>query len=473
MTPQTATVESVSGKGEATHAVEGIRQPRRGSRRKGSGLLKFLAFLMVVGGAAGGAYAYLGKEKATEKFHEGISYARGQVLGSDKPAPLPEPGQKPKTPWNGLVEVTEPERKAIGFRLIPVLPQTEPIKLELNGTTDYDQNTLVKIRPRFDNALVDKVFVAKGQAVRKGEPLLEVRSSELAQAKTDCQTKYVQWDHDHKYLLARKPLADEGRITKIIWTDTQNDEKKSRLDYLVARERLATFGMTNDQIDKLTEGLGDNVNVREADDNTQDKSRMTVLSPIDGMVVEFAVVPGNFYDQVDMLLTLSPMDKIWVRGNVFESDQNKVHLGQKWDVLFPSSNETFEAKVEQIDTGVDPETRTLQIRASIPNPAKNMKARMLVRATLQIDPVPGDTVIPRNSVSVINGQFYAFVRKAIEGAGADSFERRKLEIDQENSDQVVVRKGLKAGETVVSNGSLILSQMFEDLSTVDTGQPVR
>ena len=36
---------------------------------------------------------------------------------------------------------------------------------------------------------------------------------------------------------------------------------------------------------------------------------------------------------------------------------------------------------------------------------------------------------------------------------------------------VVVKKGLKAGERVVSNGSLILSQMFEDQSTVDTGLP--
>ena len=38
---------------------------------------------------------------------------------------------------------------------------------------------------------------------------------------------------------------------------------------------------------------------------------------------------------------------------------------------------------------------------------------------------------------------------------------------------MVVKKGLKAGERVVSNGSLILSQMYEDQSTVDSGLPVQ
>ena len=136
--------------------------------------------------------------------------------------------------------------------------------------------------------------------------------------------------------MAREPLAKEGRITQIVWTDTQNDEKKSRLDYLVSREKLATYGMTNEQIDKLLEGLSDDrKKALEADDNTQDITRMTVVSPIDGVVVERDVVPGNFYDQTNIMLTISPMTELWVWGNVFESDQDKVHIGQKWDILLP------------------------------------------------------------------------------------------------------------------------------------------
>ena len=116
---------------------------------------------------------------------------------------------------------------------------------------------------------------------------------------------------------------------------------------------------------------------------------MTVVSPIDGIVVERDVVPGNFYDMTNIMLTISPMTELWVWGNVFESDQDKVHIGQKWDILFQFSKEKFEGKVESIANGVDPETRTLRIRASIPNPGKHLKARMLVRAILQIPPAAG------------------------------------------------------------------------------------
>ena len=445
---------------------------RRPTPRKVNGPLKLVIYGAVLLGIVGGTYQVLGKEKSLKV----VEFVKEQVVGPEhvEDPPTPEPS-KPKGAWSGLVKVTAEERQTIGFKITPAEAQTKPIELEINGTTDYDQNTLNKVRPRFDNALVEKVFVSAGQPVKKGQPLLELRSAELGQARNDCRTNYVQWDHDRKYLKARKPLADDGRITQIVWTDTVNSEKQSRLSYLVSREKLATYGMTSEEIDKLLEGLGDDQDkALKADDKTDDFiTRMTVPSPIDGIVVERDVVPGNFYDQTNIMLTISPMTDLWVWGNVFESDQDKVHLGQKWDIEFQFSKEHFEARVESIANGVDPDTRTLRIRATIDNRDRNLKARMLVRATLQIPPREGDTVIPRNALSVSNGDFYAFVQKGDSGEDADHFERRKLEVDQENTDKVIVKQGLKSGERVVSNGSLILSQMFEDQSTIDSGLPAR
>jgi membrane fusion protein, heavy metal efflux system len=472
MTVQTSTAtdrsQSHPDGGTSTEPVSSNRRP---VGRKGSGFLKFLVFVIVAAAIGGGAYAALGKEK----MRAGVEYLKEQIVGPPESAPEPDLGPpKTKEPWNGLVKVTELERKTIGFKISQVVAQTQPIKLEINGTTDYDQNTLNKVRPRFDNALVEKVYVSAGQPVKKGDPLLDLRSAELGLAKNDCRTAFVQWDHDRKYLMAREPLAKDGRITQIVWTDTQNDEKKSRLTYFVSRDKLETYGMSGEQIDKLVEGLSDDRSKAQAAANDPtDITRMTVISPIDGIVVERDVVPGNFYDQTNIMLTISPMTELWVWGNVFESDQDKVHLGQKWDIELQFSRERFEGKVESIANGVDPDTRTLRIRATIDNRGKDLKARMLVKATLQIPPMAGDTVIPRNALAVTNGEFFAFVEKGDAGDNADLFERRKLEIEQENTDLVVVKTGLKAGERVVSNGSLILSQMYEDQSTVESGLPAK
>jgi hypothetical protein len=226
-------------------------------------------------------------------------------------------GQEPKPPENPAPAASSRDRSADEKRFEAIERRLRDLELQLEELTAarrpparpmrYDQNTLVKIRPRFEDALVEKVFVAPGERVRKGDPLLELRSAELGQARNECRTRFVQWDHDHKYLVVREPMAKQGQITQIVWTDTVNNEKKSRLDYLVSREKLSTLGMTHDQIDRLLEGLSDDQGKEPAaGNNAQDITRMTVVSPIDGIVVDRDVVLGDFYGRTNVLLTIAP-----------------------------------------------------------------------------------------------------------------------------------------------------------------------
>ena len=103
------------------------------------------------------------------------------------------------------------DAKAIGLLVVTVEPQVEPIKLPLMGRTDYDPNTLSKIRPRFDT-LVEKVRAELGQKVKKGDPLVDLFSTDLAAAKNDFQTAYVQWQHDLRLLKMREKLFAEKAI---------------------------------------------------------------------------------------------------------------------------------------------------------------------------------------------------------------------------------------------------------------------
>ena len=88
----------------------------------------------------------------------------------------------------------------------------------------------------------------------------------------------------------------------------------------------------------------------------------------------------------------------------------------------------------------------------------------------------------------MNGVGYVFVRIPSDGGAEEKekakakekekdakfpllFERRMIEVAQENTDNVVVASGLKAGEEVASTGSLILAQIYEDNRIVSTGLP--
>jgi len=185
-------------------------------------------------------------------------------------------------------------------------------------------------------------------------------------------------------------------------------------------------------------------------------------------------VPGNFYETQNVLMVIAPLDHLWVLVNVYELDQDKVAVGQTMEIQFPFLSQKIQGQVQYVANEVSKDTRAVKVRATIPNPGGGLKSDMLVKAILDIPPLPGQTVIPRLSMVALNGQGFVFVHKpGTSSSEPDKFERRKIEVAQENSDQVVVARGLKPGEEVVTNGSLILSQLFEDLRTVATGLPTQ
>ena len=122
--------------------------------------------------------------------------------------------------------------------------------------------------------------------------------------------------------------------------DAKNDESKSRLTAATAKEKLMVFRVPEDQIAALTKNLGDSPMPEELH-AISDKARMTRLSPVEGIVIQRDAVPGNLYDNNDVLLTIAPLDHLFVWVNVYEADQAKVAVGQDIEIRFPFLDKTF------------------------------------------------------------------------------------------------------------------------------------
>jgi membrane fusion protein, heavy metal efflux system len=448
--------------------------PPASPKKRRKSIFGKVILVLLLGGAAGGAYyAY---SVGTDRVERDIEWAFNYVRKSESEStPVTKPKEpKPYPRWDGLVKLDLEEAKNLGLLVVTVQPQVEPIKLELPGRTAYDPNSLNKVRPRFDT-LVEKVLVELGQKVKKGQPLLDLFSTDLAAAKNDFQTAYVQWQHDLSLRILREDLSKREAIAKQVLTDTRNDENKSRLAVTTARQKLVVYEVPEDQIDPLVKNLNPaEMPEKDAIHSFNDKAKMTRRSPVDGIVVLRDVVPGNLYDTNDVLLVIAPLDHLIVKLNVYEADQAEVKMGQHMEIHFPYLNRTILGTVQFVATEVSKDTRTILIRASIPNVDGELKSDMLVRASLDIPPVKGQTVIPRSAVVVMNGHEYAFVRKSpINSKNTELFERREIVIVEERSDHVVLASGAKAGEEVASRGSLILAQLYEDQQTAATGMPLQ
>jgi cobalt-zinc-cadmium efflux system membrane fusion protein len=372
-------------------------------------------------------------------------------------------GEKPKGTWDRTVSLTADEIKAIGLETTAVLDQTEPTILSLFGTTDYDPATVTTVRLMFDSR-IDKVLVDLGSVVKKGDPLLELFSADLAAAKSDYELAVSQWIHDKKVLDYKTPLAKENTLPKKELIEVENDEAQSRLKMKLAKDKLLVYGLTEQEIEAAKNEDG------------REKARMTLRALADGIVVKRDVVNGNFYDSSSgtALLTIAPLDHLWVRGGVSELDADKVEVGQTVKVIFPFSvsGGEIESTIAYIDKAIDPDTRAAKFRTTIPNPGGRFKAGAFVKVQVQVRPKDGRTVIPRSAMVSVDRSDYVFVRRPGKTA---TFERRPIIVAKESNDLVVVAEPaeghseLKSGEHVVTLGSLILEQMYEDRLMAEGG----
>ncbi|MCA8901559.1 MAG: efflux RND transporter periplasmic adaptor subunit [Hyphomonas sp.] len=109
----------------------------------------------------------------------------------------------------------------------------------------------------------------------------------------------------------------------------------------------------------------------------------------------------------------------------------------------------FEGEVDTVGAAIDPVTRSIRVRAILPNPDRLMKPGMFMKVTLLAE--------PRTSLSVPEG--------AIEPVGPDSFvyvaarkdgqmvaERRQIQVGLRQAGRVEIVSGLDAGETIVADG---------------------
>ncbi len=380
--------------------------------------------------------------------------ARADSPGPATPAPTPS-----QSPWDGVLTLSKSQQQAIGLRFVAAEAQTEPTVLRLAGMTDYDPSTLTIVRTQFDSR-VDNVLVDLGHVVKKGDPLLELFSNTLAEAKSAFETALNQHAHDKKVLDYKKPLAESNTLPRKELIEIENDEANSLLAMKLARDKLQVYGLSDAEIDGAKREDG----VR--------KARMTLRAVADGIVIKRVVVRGNLIDPKDDLLTIAPLDHLWVRASVSEMDADKVQLGQSLSVVFPYSQHQVKAKVEYIDQAIDPDSRAGKFRTSIPNPRRMLRSGAYVRVLVDIPPVPGRVVIPRVAMVSVDRSDYIFVRKA---GSPDRYERRLIVVAKESNDIVIVAEpsstnpGIAPGDEVVTSGSLILEQMYEDRVITESG----
>jgi cobalt-zinc-cadmium efflux system membrane fusion protein len=302
------------------------------------------------------------------------------------------------------------------------------------------------------NGRVTRVLAELGQHVTKGTPLLAISSPDLGGYVADvmkAEAALVAAEHEYqrqKDLYSFSAPVHAGTLKDLEAAEDNWRKAKAELDRARQKTQLLRAG----EVDQVTQEL-------------------VLRSPIAGEVIARNANPGlevqgqyTIGGNVVELYTIGATDKLWVLGDVFEMDRPHINEGDEVVLTVGAyPDKTFHGVVDWVADVLDPVLHTAKVRCIIDNPEHLLKPEMY--EALRIS-VPGKHVlaVPRRAVMRLDNDTVVFVATGQRRPdGTVVFKRRKVLVNEAiEGDVIPVLGGLKAGETVAVDHSVLLLGML-------------
>jgi membrane fusion protein (multidrug efflux system) len=176
-----------------------------------------------------------------------------------------------------------------------------------------------------------------------------------------------------------------------------------------------------------------------------------VRAPFDGVVGLRNASPGMLVRPGDVIATLDDISVIKLDFTVPERFLSAVTPGTKLEAeaaAYPG--ETFVGEVSQVDTRIDPVTRSATVRALIDNEDGRLIPGMLMVVEVMRD-VRKSLAVPE--LAIVRRGEAAFVYVVQEGERGSIVRRRTVSTGARRDGMLEITQGLEAGEIVVSSGT--------------------
>jgi membrane fusion protein, heavy metal efflux system len=291
---------------------------------------------------------------------------------------------------------------------------------------------------------IASVNVRLGDAVRQGDVVVSIESpdadaamsaylqsqSAITQAKANLIKSQADLDR-------AKDLFEHNAIAKkeVLNAENANAQAQAAFEQAGATSKQALSRL---QILGLTPGVFG--------------QKVAVKAPISGKVLEISVVPGEYRNDTNAsLMTISDLSTVWVAADVPENAIRLIKLNERIDIeLTAFPGEKFAGRVARIADTVDPQTRTIKVRAEMDNRNGRLRPEMYGRihheeGTKRMPVVPAGAVIQGDGQNAV----YVEVKPGV-------FQLTKVTVGNRAGDVFPIVDGVKAGDRIVVDGTMLL-----------------
>ncbi|WP_146691013.1 efflux RND transporter periplasmic adaptor subunit [Bradyrhizobium canariense] len=304
---------------------------------------------------------------------------------------------------------------------------------------------------------VIKLLARPSDVVERGQPLFVVEATDTVQGLNDFVAalsavnkarstlnlaQIVEKRANDLYAGKAVPLKD-WQQSQADLTTAQNDMRAAETALEAAHNRLRILGRSDEQI--------------SAFEQTRQMSADTpIFSPIGGTVIQRKVGPGQFIGSgaTDPVFVIGDLSTVWLTAFVRESEAEGVAVGQQMAfALLALPGREFNARIDYVSAAIDPVTRRLLVRATIDNKDGLLRPEMFANVTIYSGGDHPSVGVPKQALIYEGEHVRLWVVR-----DDKSIELREIETGLTNGDLVEVRTNLKAGEKIVTRGSLFIDR---------------
>jgi multidrug efflux system membrane fusion protein len=321
--------------------------------------------------------------------------------------------------------------RPVAVRAAPAIEKDVAIEVQAVGRIVSSQS--VQIRPQVSGTLVAARFV-EGQAVRKGDVLVEIDRRPFEAAHAEAKARLAQ-----NVVRAENAREDAARYAELV-----QKEYVTRQQYDAAKANAAALA---------AQVAADEAAVERAQLNL---AYCTIRAPLSGRTGRLRVDPGNLVavGAPEPLTTIEQVKPVFAEFSVPE--RYLAALRGRGDAPPPvriqaAGGAELRGTLAFIDNAVDATTGTVLLKARFPNEDESLWPGQTVDVRLEVAERANAVVVPASAVAAGQQGDYAYVvtpeRKA---------QLRPVVVEQAGEKEAVIGKGISAGELVVIEGQLKL-----------------
>ena len=271
---------------------------------------------------------------------------------------------------------------------------------------------------------------------------------ELQKAQLDAQAAKQAFEAQAKIYSSRKELFEQGALPRKELDQAGVDLTNARNQNEVATRHLeALNAVGKEQTLKSAKGQLESAQGKYAGATAQ-FSYSEIRSPINGVVTERPLYPGEMAAAGTPLLTVMDISQVIARAHIPQQSAALLKVGDKAEVAVSGMEKPFPAKVVVVSPALDPNSTTVEVWVQAKNPGGQLKPGTSVQVSMVAGSVPDALTVPAAALLTDQGVTSVMV------AGADGHAHKTpVKVGIRDDDRVQIVEGLQPADKVVAGGA--------------------